>query len=391
MSAALFSRNLDLQKLREAGYLVRVEGGNLVLRDVPYVTVQREVKFGVIRCALCLAGDVTQKPDNHTVYFDGGFPCQSDGTPLQRIAAGNQLPHNLLQSGSHYLSSKPDHQQGYADYFEKMSTYATIISGPAAQIQPDASPRKVFAVEPDEESVFLYVETASDRAGIGALTKLLEHERVAIVGVGGTGSYVLDLVAKTPIEEIRLFDGDDFLQHNAFRAPGAAALAELQEVPKKVDYFAGIYSRMRRGIAAHAVELNQSNAHLLDGITFAFLCMDDGAAKRTAVERLEQLGVPFIDVGMGLELSAGTLGGILRVTLSEPEHREFARKRIAFEGPNAGDAYRSNIQIAELNALNASLAVIRWKKFRGFYRDLDREAHCSYTTDGNMLVNEVRE
>ncbi|WP_183082268.1 DUF6791 domain-containing protein [Paraburkholderia sp. BL23I1N1] len=95
---------------------------------------------------------------------------------MRSIAAGNQIPHDLMHVGSHYLSSKPN-QDGYVDYFEKLATYATIISGPAGVIEPGSSPRKVFAVEPDEDSVFNYVETASDRAGIGALTKLLERER----------------------------------------------------------------------------------------------------------------------------------------------------------------------------------------------------------------------
>ena len=37
--------------------------------------------------------------------------------------------------------------------------------------------------------------------------------------------------------------------------------------------------------------------------------------------------------------------------------------------------------------LNAVLAVVKWKKIRGFYRDLERELHCTYTTDGNVLDN----
>ena len=49
--------------------------------------------------------------------------------------------------------------------------------------------------------------------------------------------------------------------------------------------------------------------------------------------------------------------------------------------------YASNIQVADLNMLNAALAVIKWKKLRGFYRDLEGEHHCTYTTDGNMLLN----
>jgi hypothetical protein len=99
------------------------------------------------------------------------------------------------------------------------------------------------------------------------------------------------------------------------------------------------------------------------------------------------LGVPFIDLGMGIELVDGSLGGILRVTMSTSKNRAEARGRISFAGGGNNNAYASNIQIAELNALNAILAVIKWKKLQGFYRDLEGESHCTYTTDGNMLLN----
>jgi len=74
--------------------------------------------------------------------------------------------------------------------------------------------------------------------------------------------------------EIRVIDGDEFLQHNAFRAPGAPSIEQLREAPKKVDYLKSIYSKMHKGIVAHAVTLDASNLHLLDGITFAFLCIN---------------------------------------------------------------------------------------------------------------------
>lgn len=236
--------------------------------------------------------------------------------------------------------------------------------------------------------MFNYTETASDRAGIGALAERLKPEIVAIIGCGGTGSYILDLVAKTPVREIRMFDQDDFLQHNAFRAPGAASIEELREVPKKVDYLKSIYSRMHRAIVAQGVALDASNLHLLDGVTFAFISMDAGEEKRLVVHKLEALGASFVDVGMGLELDDGSLGGILRVTASTPEKRDHVHQgRISFAGGGEKDFYSSNIQVADLNMLNAALAVIKWKKLRGFYRDLEHEHHCTYTTDGNMLLN----
>lgn len=223
---------------------------------------------------------------------------------------------------------------------------------------------------------------------MGALANKLENEVVGILGVGGTGSYILDLVAKTPVKEIRLFDDDDFLSHNAFRAPGAPSLEELRDAPKKVHYLKGIYERMHRGIVAHTVKMKEETLGLLDGITFAFISMDAGEEKRAVVTKLEALGVPFIDVGMGLELINGSLGGILRVTTSTPMKRDHIHAgRISFESSGGQDVYASNIQVADLNALNACLAVVKWKKLRGFYRDLENEHHCTYTTDGGMLLN----
>lgn len=388
MSRALFSLNPDLARLRSAGYFMRIQGSLLVMREVPYVDDQRQVRFGTLVSSLDLAGDLTRKPETHVMHWDGDFPCNADGTPLQGIshaAPNSDLGHGLTARYS--FSSKPS-DLGYPDYYAKMSTYATIVSGPAAVLQPGISPR-VFrgGDEEDEASVFNYLDTASSRIGIGALASKLDQEVVAIIGLGGTGGYILDFVAKTPVKHIRLFDVDDFLSHNAFRAPGAPSLDELRDAPKKVHYLKGIYERMHRGIEAHAVEMNTNTLGLLDGITFAFLSMDAGEEKRAVVAKLEALGVPFIDVGMGLELTNGSLGGILRVTTSTPIKREHVHQgRISFAG-GGQDVYASNIQVADLNALNACLAVVKWKKLRGFYRDLEQEHHSTYTTDGSMLLN----
>lgn len=386
MSAELFNLNPDLKRLREEGYVVKIEAGTLVMSDVPYVNAKGGVSLGKIRSSLCMAGDTTVKPDTHVVHFEGTFPCDANSRILLSISAGNANPPDPMAVNQYLLSSKPD-GQGYLDYYQKMSTYATIISGPASVVMPGSSPRKVWKPADDEECIFNYIETASDRVGIGELTARFVGESILILGSGGTGGYILDLVAKTPVAEIRIVDDDDFLQHNAFRAPGAPSIDELREIPKKVDYFTGIYSKMHRNIKPHVVKFGPEHLQLLEGITFAFLCMDAGGEKQLAVTELEQRGIPFIDVGMGLEFTHGSLGGILRATFSSPENRHTARSRIPLESQGADDLYASNIQVADLNALNACLAVIKWKKYRGFYRDLEKEHHCSYTTDGNMLVN----
>jgi tRNA A37 threonylcarbamoyladenosine dehydratase len=186
-------------------------------------------------------------------------------------------------------------------------------------IDPNATARTFRIVEDeDPDSPFVYPDTASSRAGVATLMARFGGQRLAIVGCGGTGGYVLDQVAKTPVKEIHLFDGDDFLSHNAFRAPGAASLEELNARPKKVAYLHAVYSRMKRGIVPHEYFITEANVEELRGLDFVFLCMEGGAVKRVIVDRLTEWGIPFIDVGLGLKKGDQGLTGILRVTTSTP-------------------------------------------------------------------------
>jgi hypothetical protein len=93
---------------------------------------------------------------------------------------------------------------------------------------------------------------------------------------------------------------------------------------------------------------------------------------------------------MGLYVSDSSLGGILRVTTSTPAKRDHieAKKRIPFADNADKDEYGQNIQIADLNALNAALAVTRWKRLRGFYLDQEQEHFSTYTIGGNDIANE---
>ncbi|MFH8805521.1 hypothetical protein ACH4F6_39270 [Streptomyces sp. NPDC017936] len=53
-----------------------------------------------------------------------------------------------------------------------------------------------------------------------------------------------------------------------------------------------------------------------------------------------------------------------------------------------GDAYARDIQTADLNALNAVLAVIRWKRSIGIYADATDESHTTYSLITNVIANE---
>lgn len=239
---------------------------------------------------------------------------------------------------------------------------------------------------------FVYADTASSRAGIEAVSQRLTGGTIAIIGLGGTGSVVLDLISKTAVDRIILIDGDRAEQHNAFRWPGAMALEELAANLSKVDYFASVYGRMHRGIAAYPVHLSADSFALLDEVDFVFVCVDSVEARALIIPALESRNLPFIDCGLGLSLIDDRLMGLIRVTTSTPAMRAHVhdKGRIPTTGRDDDDLYRSNIQVADLNMLAGTLAVIQYKQLRGFYHDFEAEYHAVYATDGNNIVNDDR-
>ena len=390
MSKQLIDHSADLSRLRADGYDIAVDAGHLFVRDIPYVNASRQIKRGVLISTLKTAGDATVAPDTHVAYFKGEQPCFVDGRHIEAIKHPNAPPQGI--SADLTFSAKPVPSGAYEDYFDKISAYVAILSGPAKEIDPSATAR-TFPPIPTEEgdgSPFCYMDTASSRSEITHLARKFENLKVAIIGLGGTGSYVLDLVAKTPVSEIHLFDGDEFLSHNAFRCPGAPSLDELRSRPRKTAYLKSIYSKMHRGIVDHEDFATDANCDVLEHMHWVFLCVDNGPARKALVEKLESFGVSFIDVGMGIDLIDDALGGIVRVTASTPGQREHLRRRVSFAEPDDRGEYSSNIQIADLNALNAALAVIKWKKLCGFHHDLEREYTSTYTVDGNHLANADR-
>lgn len=392
MSQRPISRSGDLTKLRNEGYDLEIRSGCLLVKEVPYVNSSKEVKRGILAMKLVLADDETVPPDDHQAYFSGEYPCDENGTEIAKIK--NSSEQRSLAEGvviQHSFSARPKPEGFYPDYYAKVTCYVNILSGPAWRI--NKSTAKTFPlIEPEKDSVgpFNYTDSASSRAEIVAVSNKMALKQIAIVGMGGTGSYVLDLVAKTAVRKIHIYDGDIFLQHNAFRSPGAASGDDLRAKQPKVTYFKNLYGKMHKGIEDHAVFVDAENVEELRDMAFVFLCVDKGSAKKVIVEKLEEFNVPFCDVGMGIQLSNGSLGGIVRVTTSTEKNRSHFRDRVSFGDAVGGNEYGRNIQIADLNSLNAALAVIKWKKLFGFYRDLKSEHHSQYSVDGNLLLNEDR-
>lgn len=388
MSQQLINHSPDLKCLRDEGYEIEVRGGYLLVHHIPFVDQNKQINYGTLVSTLTLSSNNrTAKPDNHVMYYIGGNPCEIDGKVITAIQHNNNtsvLNNQITVNRS--FSNKP--AGGYPNYYEKFRRYADIISAPAKYLNPLVTERtfKVVA-DNNNETVFQYIDTNASRSNIEVINSKLEGQKVAIIGLGGTGAYILDMVAKTPVKEIHLFDGDSFDQHNAFRSPGAASITDLSKNQAKAAYYYKRYSNMHKYIQIHEYYVKKENLKELDQMDYVFVCVDKAAARKMITDYLVSVNVAFSDVGLGVNMVDDKLTGAVRVTTATPTKNDHLPLRIFSEDSDNND-YATNIQIAELNALNAIFAVIKWKKISGFYVDLENEHNSSYSIGVSKIFNE---
>lgn len=370
MFQRLVSHNDDIRRLVEKGYAVAFDNNCLVIRDIPYLDNQRQLQKGAIVTKLVFIDENRVTQDDHQIYFAGSVPYNLDGKPIPNLGGGpakialSEASSDVVVERS--FSNKPRITGKFADFLEKIESYVAIISGPAIELYA-ATPYTFRTVEQtNTDSVFKLSDTLTSLAEISDLSAKFKDDIVAVIGLGGTGAYVLDFLAKTPVREIRTFDSDLFYVHNAFRSPGRLQSDELGKLKSEVYY--SRYENFRKGLTSEPKFIDATCSTDLDGVTFAFVCVDKGTSRAGIFDLLISKRIPFIDVGMGLKRKNGSLNGMLRTTYYSAEDGQKVREKgLAELVDSPDDMYRINVQIAELNALNACLAIIRFKQLRGFY------------------------
>lgn len=392
MFQKLVSRNEDLERLVQRGYAVAFDATNhVVVRDIPYLGVDGALQIGALVAKLEFIDQDRVKQTDHQVFFAGAVPHGLDGQPIPNLGGG---PHQLtLSEGCNDVvvqrsfSNKPKPSGVFPDFFAKFESYVAIISGPASE-KHGATPLTFRTVEhAGTDPIFKIHDTLTSRAELTDLVGPFKEDVIAVIGLGGTGAYVLDFLVKTPAREIRSFDLDHYHVHNAFRSPGRLHTEELGQ-PKAVVYQAR-YENFRHGLSASSQFIDSQSTGQLEGVTFAFVCVDKGSARAGIFDLLMAMRIPFIDVGMGLNRKLGALNGMLRVTYFSADDANAVRQmRLAELADQPDDLYRANIQIAELNALNACLAVIRYKQLRGFYVEDAAVFHLLFGISDMKIVSE---
>lgn len=372
MFQKLVSHNEDLKKLVEKGYAVGIDSTNhLVIRDIPYLNSKGDLCWGAIVAKLKFVDNHRFLQQDHQIYFTGEVPFGTNCKPVPNLGGGatsiqlSDVYSDVVVTRS--FSNKPKVEKKYKDHFHKIETYVGFISGPAMD-KFDVTPFTFnCSDEAQEDPVFKFRDTLTSRADLTDLTGVLKNDIVAVIGLGGTGNYLLDLIVKTPVSEVRGFDHDDYHVHNSFRSPGALKESELGR--PKAEVFQERYENFRHRLSIKNCLIEESSLSELKDVTFAFVCVDNGDARSEIFDLLTGLGIPYVDVGLGLKRSEnGSLRGMVRSSFFHPEVAQKMRdKKVANESEDPENLYKANIQIAELNALNACIAVIAFKQYRGFY------------------------
>lgn len=385
----LVNHNEDLRKLLDRGYAIALDSNHLVVRDIPYLNEHGELKVGAIVCKLCIVDENNVQVDDHQIYFSGSHPYELNGQPIANFGGG-QMTIALRSTDikvERSFSNKPTIKGKYADHFEKIENYVALISGPAMEKYPEATPLTYAQYESIGDSIFKISDTLTSRAQILDLTASFNDEVIAIIGLGGTGAYILDFMVKTPVRQIRGFDFDKYYVHNAFRSPGSLRTEDLGK--SKAEVYQSRYENFRNGLHLEAKFILADSEDELADITFAFVCVDKGESRAKIHDLLIKLGIPFIDVGMGLNREGDVITGMIRTTyFSTDDARAVSEKKLAPLADYPDDVYKANIQISELNALNASMAVIKYKQIRGFYKDANKYYNMLFDISDNRNVGE---
>ena len=364
MSTSPFEADPSTRKLLAEDYCLSYEGNHLIVEHVPYVTPEKIVAYGRLALPITFSGDVVRdESGDHRIWWICEQPCDELGQPL---AGPSPQSHAITADvvATFMVSSKPKTAGSFATTYDKIVSYVRVLSHPAKAIDPKASatPGAGWSEVPSDLP-FVYPDTGTSRAGLADLNVKFRGHRVGIIGLGGTGSYILDHVSKTWVDGIELFDGDTFDNHNAYRAPGAADIGDLELRPNKAEHFARQFSHMHTGITAHPVFITAANLGLLEGCTFVFLAAGEAEDKGAILSWLRQRRIPAIEVGMGIRDEGGYLSGLLAVVNHFPDQPE---PTITTTSGGVNE-YDRNIQVSDLNCLNAVLAVGNWKKYLGYY------------------------
>lgn len=134
--------------------------------------------------------------------------------------------------------------------------------------------------------------------GMNGQAKLL-RSRAAVVGCGGLGGWVIEMLARAGIGELALFDGDVFDEGNLNRQLLAdernLGMEKAAAAARRVEKINGAVA-----VTPHSLRLNADNAaELLRGCAVVIDALDNNSSRREVFLACRELGIPFVHGAVG--------------------------------------------------------------------------------------------
>lgn len=376
----LANHNPFLQELLDDCFSVDFVGGHLIIYGLPYLDGSGNLAYGTMASPIDLAGHVIDVPNSHQVWFCGEPPHDGTGKTLSLSPRAHQLAITdsfaTDLSFSLKLHDNSGRKRAYNSFEEKIRTYIDLITAPALHKYPEATPLQDIEKKAAEQGSPLRIpDMLSSRYLMNDVSSLLRGIKVAIIGLGGTGSYVLDMIARTHLAKIALYDDDKVHVHTMFRMPGFIPNAVMGN---KVDVLAQQYGQWHEEIDPINERITAENIDQLSEFNFVFISVDDGPSRKFIIEWLVENGIPYVDCGMGLNRSPNGLHGAVRITGVNRDafERTQGTAFLPISEKQEEDEYRKQAQVVEFNAMNACMAVIRFKQhFKLYEREVESAWH----------------
>ena len=360
------------QEAERRGWTIEVHQNRISVGEVPYRKKDGEAG----RCQLSVEteddGLSMKAPDNgrgaiHAARLSGvenGCAYQATGEPIGNVLWSDNARECVI-------SIKRDDGE-YVDGWHALAVYTVRVAGEVG-------------VEEREhiERIFKFPIAGGDARDIQLWRDRARGQQIGIVGLGGVGLWILDLMSKTDVREIKIWDGDEIEGRNLVRAPGWASQDAIGK--NKADYFGEQYGRIRTGISIRGQYWHSGNPEdTFDGLDFVFVAVDKTETRTALCERLEENEIAFIDVGMGIERREERVRGSCQVFFSGEEPGRWRIGIPTAEG--AGEQDYHALQLADLGALNAALAVGIWRRHVGQYEEEEKDWLVRYRIENNDLL-----
>ena len=284
----------------------------------------------------------------HTASVRGlthGKLYDRSGEVVQQGVIAHQRPSSCT------LSYKPE--EGYKNAWEALSAYANFLCGHyhGMSAEPTRSNRPyTFDLPPQDDEAAMW-------------TSHVSQEKVAIIGLGGVGSWIADLVVKSDALEVHGWDYDYIESKNILRMPGAVDPRMWINKPK-AEWFKEAYGRVHANVSDHNVKVTSDNVkEVLADTTFAFVAVDLDEDRTMICESLANAGIPFVVAGLSLTREVGQVSFSARIITAYPQSSTW--ETLLPHVGQAGQEDYGSLDIADAYSIVAGWAVQSWRKMRG--------------------------